>query len=87
MPKPKMVICLGSSCYARGNAKNLEAIERFLAERHLEDEVDIDLSGGLCTGNCAEGPIVLIDGRVYKRVDPGALRDMLNALFPEKKQY
>lgn len=85
MSKPKMVICLGSSCYARGNAKNLETIENFLAERHLEDEVDIDLSGGLCTGNCADGPIVLVDDRVYKQVDPGAIRDILLSLFPENK--
>lgn len=83
MKKPKVIICLGSSCYARGNAKNLETVENFLSERHLEDEVDIDLSGGLCTGNCAEGPIVMIDDRVYKQVDPGAMHDILLSLFPE----
>ena len=32
MSKPKIVICMGSSCFARGNEKTVEACESFLAE-------------------------------------------------------
>ena len=37
MSKPNIVICMGSSCFARGNEKTVEACESFLAERGLKD--------------------------------------------------
>lgn len=86
MSKPKIVICMGSSCFARGNERNLALCEEFMAARGLADEVDLDLSGSLCTGNCAEGPVVVVDGRVYTRVDRGVMGDILNGLFPEAKR-
>lgn len=84
MDKPQITICMGSSCFARGNARNLEITEEFLAARGLQDEVDVELGGSLCTGNCAEGPVVIVDGRVYTRVDRGAMADILASLFPRK---
>ncbi|MGN0866230.1 MAG: (2Fe-2S) ferredoxin domain-containing protein [Oligosphaeraceae bacterium] len=82
MGKIKMVICIGSSCFARGNAENVKITEEFLARRGLSDEVDIDLSGGLCTGNCADGPIVIVNDKVYRHVENGVMRDILNQYFP-----
>ena len=84
MAKPKIVICMGSSCFARGNEKTVEACENFLAARGLKDEVDVDLGASLCTGNCADGPIVVVDGKIYKHVDPLVMRDILEATFPQK---
>lgn len=78
----KIVICIGSSCYSRGNAKNVETAERFLAERGLKDDVDVDLSGSLCTGNCSDGPIVIADGKIHRHVDRQVMLDLLNELFP-----
>lgn len=85
MSKPKITICMGSSCFARGNERNLALCEDFLSERGLQDEVDLELAGSLCTGNCAEGPIVIVDGRTYTRVDRGVMGDILNGLFPGTK--
>ncbi len=82
MTKPKITICMGSSCFARGNERNLACCENFLSERGLQDDVDLELSGSLCTGNCADGPIVIVDGRVYTRVDQGVMGDILDGLFP-----
>lgn len=81
MAKPKIVICMGSSCFARGNEKNLELCEKFLAERGLQDEVDCELSGSLCTGNCAAGPVVIANDKVYTHVDAGVMTDILKGLF------
>ena len=39
-------ICLGSSCYSRGNNVHLEVIKKYIAENHLEAE--ISFSGHLC---------------------------------------
>lgn len=81
MSKPKIVICMGSSCFARGNEKNLAYCEKYLAERGLRDEVDCELSGSLCTGNCAVGPVVIAGGKTYTRVDEGVMKDLLDGLF------
>ena len=83
MDKPKITICMGSSCFARGNERNLAACEEFLEANGLRDEVDLELAGSLCTGNCADGPIVVVDDRVYRRVDCGVMGDVLKRLFPE----
>ena len=82
MSRPCVTICMGSSCFARGNEKNVAVCERFLAARGLRDEVDVVLGASLCTGNCADGPIVIVDGKIYKRVDEGVMLDLLERLFP-----
>ena len=84
MAKPKIVICMGSSCFARGNEKTVEACESFLAEHGLKDEVDVDLGASLCTGRCADGPVVVVDDKVYTHVDPLVMRDILDKTFPKK---
>ena len=73
---------MGSSCFARGTEKNVAFCEKFLAARGLRDEVDIVLGASLCTGNCAEGPIVIVDGKVHTQVDEGVMSDRLENLFP-----
>ena len=80
--RPKIVICMGSSCFARGNEKNLEYCESYLSEHGLRDEVDCELSGSLCTGNCADGPIVIVNDKVYRHVERGVMQDILNQYFP-----
>lgn len=82
MSRPCITICMGSSCFARGNEKNVAYCEKFLAARGLRDEVDVVLGASLCTGNCADGPIVIVDGKTYKRVDEGVMLDLLERLFP-----
>lgn len=82
MAKPKICICLGSSCFARGNAKNVDVTEKFLEDHGLKDDVDVELMGGLCEGHCAEGPNVRIEGQLYGHVDTGVMLDLLNQLFP-----
>ena len=82
MAKPQITICMGSSCFARGNEKNVALCEEFLAERGLRDEIDVELGASLCTGNCAQGPIVIVDGKTYTNVDRGVMRDILERTFP-----
>ncbi|MBO7299760.1 MAG: (2Fe-2S) ferredoxin domain-containing protein [Kiritimatiellae bacterium] len=80
----KMTICIGSSCFARGNADNVKIAEDFIAKRGLKDEVDIVLAGGLCTNNCPDGPVVVIDDKIYKHVNAGVMQDILESHFPAK---
>ena len=72
---------MGSSCFARGNEKNVDVCEKILAARGLRDEVDVVLGASLCTGNCAQGPVVIVNDRVYTQVDRGLMRDILEETF------
>ena len=84
MAKPKIVICLGSSCFARGNEENIKVVEDYLTRNSYQDEVDVELSGTLCQGKCADGPNVIINGEFYSKVDPGVMLDLLKKLLPAR---
>jgi NADH:ubiquinone oxidoreductase subunit E len=79
-----MTICMGSSCFARGNGENLEQIERFLAAQG--EAAAISLAGCRCRGECGRGPNLEINGVLYQHVDAGTLDDLLAHTFPETKQ-
>ena len=72
-------VCMGSSCFARGNAKNLQLIQNFLEQNEIEAEVD--LTGLRCCTRCAVGPNLTIDGVEYHNVDNGTLLDILEKNF------
>ena len=67
MTKHNITVCMGSSCFARGNQQNLETIENFIKENGLEAE--IELSGSRCEGKCVTGP----NEKILPR-KPGAFR-------------
>lgn len=73
--KISIAICMGSSCYARGNGKNAEIIQRWLKKEGIEAK--IEFSGTLCESLCREGPNLRIAEKLYKGVDPLALEDIL----------
>ena len=79
-----MVICIGSSCFARGNAENVKIVEDFIAQHGLADELDIELSGGLCTNNCPDGPIVIVNEKIYKHVNADVMQEIMESYFPAK---
>lgn len=84
MEKHSIVICMGSSCFARGNDRNLVVIENFLARNGLESEVL--LSGSRCEGNCPEGPNLRIDGKAFNQVCHEELEGILKGVFLEGKE-
>ncbi|HIS36703.1 TPA: (2Fe-2S) ferredoxin domain-containing protein [Candidatus Scatousia excrementigallinarum] len=77
MSKLNITVCMGSSCFARGNAQNLEFIENYIKENGLEAE--IELSGARCEGKCATGPNVIINGTEYNEVDEDKLKEILTS--------
>lgn len=77
-PAPEVVVCLGSSCFARGNSQNLAAIEAFLASRRLTQSVR--LTGCLCQDECKRGPNLIVCGEHLHEVTAARLRDILPAL-------
>ena len=74
-----IVICMGSSCFSRGNEENLEVLEKYLAQHGLTAQVD--LAGSRCEGACTEGPNLTINGCRHRQVDRGTLVDLLDETF------
>ncbi len=77
--KHKITICMGSSCFSRGNEHNLELIESFISDNKLEAE--IELVGSRCESNCAKGPVITVDAKTLFGVDSGTLLDVLNSMM------
>ena len=76
MEKKEITICLGSSCFSRGNNKNLEIIQEYIKNKGLE--ADINFKGQLCSEKCQEGPVLTIDNTTYKEVTQTKLFEILD---------
>ena len=79
MAMRQIKICLGSSCFSRGNNIHLEIIRKYITENNLE--ADINFSGHLCEGQCNCGPILRIDDKIYKEVNLSGLYRILQEEF------
>ena len=71
----RIVVCMGSSCFARGNEKNLELIEKFLEKHALAAQVQ--LSGSLCECCCGKGPNIRINDKFFHAVSREKLPGIL----------
>ena len=77
MDKIEIVVCMGSSCFARGNQENLAFLESFVKEHNLD--ANIELAGTRCENKCASGPNIFINGIEYNNVT----QDMLEKILSE----
>ena len=77
----KIQVCMGSSCFARGNNRNLQVIVKYLKNNNLD--ATVELSGLRCCNLCSKGPNISIDGVEYDNVDSGTLIDILDKNFKE----
>ncbi len=71
----EIIICLGSSCFARGNKKTLHIIQQFIKDHQLEKSVKF--RGNHCFGKCKDGPVLKINGKEYKGVSESDIIDIL----------
>ena len=68
-------ICMGSSCFSRGNKDTLQVIQRYLKENKMEN--NIVLKGNHCFSDCSKGPVVKIGGHLYESVDRESILEIL----------
>jgi len=78
-----ITICMGSSCFSRGNNRNIEVIQSLLGERGLPP--GIELAGHLCQGHCKSGPNLTLNGKMYHEVDPIVIIGLLNHYVPKER--
>jgi len=73
--KSRIRICMGSSCFRRGNRKNLEFIEAYMEKNQCS--ADVELMGSRCEEECRRGPNIQINGQMFHEVNEEMLYDLL----------
>lgn len=71
-----ITLCMGSSCFTRGNRKILSILQKYIASNHLGDRCF--LQGRLCGDKCQGGPHMSINGVEYDHIDPDTVLDILH---------
>ena len=71
----QITVCMGSSCFSRGNSSNAEIVQQFLQKHNIQDKVQV--RGCLCEGDCKNGPNIRINGILFSQVAPEGLEDLL----------
>lgn len=70
-----MIVCLGSSCFARGNAQNLAVVEEYLVSHGMQNSLRV--TGCLCQDECKRGPNLIVRGEHLHEINPSRLREVL----------
>ncbi|HPC99124.1 MAG TPA: NAD(P)H-dependent oxidoreductase subunit E [Bacteroidales bacterium] len=78
MPAEKTVIeiCLGSSCFSRGNKDIVKIVQDIVAKQN--PGVRITLRGTRCTGHCSNGPNIVINGKIIEGVSISDIEEILS---------
>jgi NADH:ubiquinone oxidoreductase subunit E len=71
----EMHICLGSSCFSRGNKDVVMFIREYLKKNHLEDKVIF--KGARCMGHCSNGPNLRINEEIIEGVTLARIEGIL----------
>jgi len=82
-PPIEVSLCMGSSCFTRGNSRCVAMLQDYLRAKGLEHRVVV--TGHLCEGACKEGPNVHINGRRCSGSDPAAVLDMIESLLAREE--
>jgi NADH:ubiquinone oxidoreductase subunit E len=77
----EITVCVGSSCFARGNSQAVDQAREYMEKRGLNGRVT--LSGSLCMGSCRTGPNVIVNGERY--CYEGDMSQLLDRILAEKK--
>jgi NADH:ubiquinone oxidoreductase subunit E len=71
----EMQICLGSSCFSRGNKDVVNFVREYLRKNHLDDKVIF--KGARCMGLCSNGPNLKINGVTVEGVTIAKIESIL----------
>jgi NADH-quinone oxidoreductase subunit E len=75
-------VCDGTACHVRGAPKNIEAIEKNLnvAPGDTTPDYKYTLELVYCLGSCGLAPVAVVDDKVYGRLVPDAMVELLKQL-------
>jgi NADH:ubiquinone oxidoreductase subunit E len=74
----EIVVCLGSSCFARGNSEVLAVLQQYAQSQG--PNASVRLAGCLCQDQCKQGPNLKIGGEFHHNITAAMLRELLQQL-------
>ncbi len=79
-------VCLGTACHVRGGARNLAKLQSDLGIQVGATTQDgrFTLEKVYCLGGCALGPLVVIDGKYYSKMNPRKIETIIRSYITEK---
>ena len=79
-------VCLGTACYVRGAEKILDEFKRELSIGVGETTSDnlFSISCLRCVGACGLAPVVMVGEKVYGRVSPDKVREIIEEYRPKE---
>lgn len=82
-PELRVTVCMGSSCFSRGNNRTVTEIRDFIERHHLAGRAVLE--GHLCTGMCKHGPNVGVGSETHSHADAAAVIELLRHHFSLKE--
>jgi NADH-quinone oxidoreductase subunit E/NADP-reducing hydrogenase subunit HndA len=83
VPRGKHIIstCMGTSCYVRGGERILNTLQKELSIESGETTRDGQFSLEMvrCLGCCGLAPVVSIEEKVYRRMSPTKIKEVLSS--------
>ncbi|MBE0637482.1 MAG: (2Fe-2S) ferredoxin domain-containing protein [Bacteroidales bacterium] len=71
----EVVICLGSSCFARGNKQMVQVVKKFMEDNNLMHK--LKFRGKHCFGNCENGPSMMIGEKRHEHLNQQSVLEIL----------
>ena len=74
-------VCMGTACYVRGAEKVLDELKKQLNIKvgGVTEDGKFSLDSLRCVGACGLAPVLLIGEKVYGRVEPGQIKEILDS--------
>jgi NADH:ubiquinone oxidoreductase subunit E len=73
--KRNIQICMGSSCFSRGNSEIISEIQKFIRKHNLGDKVNFN--GDHCFSECSEGPNIRIGENIFQKINKVNITELL----------
>ncbi len=90
VPKAKhsISICTGTACFVLGAKTLCSALEKTLGigDGEVTEDKEIELHYVRCLGCCGLAPVVSVDGKLYSKVTPNDMNDILKSLKEGKDE-
>ena len=80
----KIEVCMGSSCFARGNNRNLQVIVKYLKDNELNRVISID--GGINEETVKEKLVSYKNDTPNLNLDKIEIEDSLEIIIPTQKE-
>jgi NADH-quinone oxidoreductase subunit E len=81
-------VCMGTACYVNGAEKVLQEFERVLGIRsgQVTEDGKFSLESLRCVGACGLAPVVTFNSKVYGKVQPASVKEILEDYLVESGQ-